>query len=180
MKTTFKLILSAMFLALGLTLPFLTGQIPQIGNLLLPMHIPVFLCAFICGWQYGGIVGFITPLLRCFIFGVPFLYPNAISMAFELCTYAIVCGLIYHYFKKKNIFSIYCSMLPAMVLGRVVWGVMQVILLGIKDITFSFSMFISGAILNAIPGIIIQLILIPAIVTALQYSHVLDGRRICE
>ena len=180
MKTTFKLILSAMFLALGLTLPFLTGQIPQIGNLLLPMHIPVFLCAFICGWQYGGIVGFITPLLRSFIFGVPFLYPNAISMAFELCTYAIVCGLIYQYFKKKKFLSIYFSMLPAMIIGRVIWGIMQVILLGLKDVTFSFNMFISGAILNAIPGIIIQLILVPAIVTALQYRHVLDNQRVSE
>ena len=180
MKTTFKLILSAMFLALGLTLPFLTGQIPQIGNLLLPMHIPVFLCAFICGWQYGGMVGFITPLLRSFIFGVPFLYPNAISMAFELCTYEIVCGLIYQCFKKKNIPTIYFSMLPAMIAGRIVWGVIQVILLGLKDVPFSFNMFISGAILNAIPGIVIQLILVPGIVTVLQYSHVLDRQRSTE
>ena len=64
-----NLTLSAMFLAIGLVLPFLTGQIPEIGSLLLPMHIPVFLCGLICGWQYGAVVGFILPLLRNLLFG---------------------------------------------------------------------------------------------------------------
>ena len=60
MKHNIKnLTLAAMFLAIGLVLPFLTGQIPRIGNMLLPMHIPVFLCGLICGWQYGGAVGFV-------------------------------------------------------------------------------------------------------------------------
>ena len=58
------MVLSAMFLALGLVLPFFTGQIPQIGGMLLPMHIPAFLCGLICGWQFGVVVGFIMPLLR--------------------------------------------------------------------------------------------------------------------
>ncbi len=166
-----------MFLALGLVLPFMTAQIPQIGNLLLPMHIPVFLCAFICGWQYGGIVGFIAPLLRSIIFGVPVLYPMAISMAFELCVYAVISGLIYNSFKKKNIASIYISMLPAMIAGRIVWGVAQTLLLGLRDMTFSFQMFVSGAIINAIPGIIIQLILVPLIITALRYNALSKDQR---
>ena len=62
-KATRRLTLSAMFLALGLVLPFLTGQVPQIGNMLLPMHLPVFLCGLLCGWQYGAAVGFALPLL---------------------------------------------------------------------------------------------------------------------
>ena len=65
MKKSIKnMTLSAMFMAIGIVLPFFTGQIPRIGNMLLPMHIPVFLCGLICGWQYGAVVGFLLPLLR--------------------------------------------------------------------------------------------------------------------
>ena len=65
-----NLLLEAMFLAIGLVLPFFTGQIKEIGNMLLPMHLPVFLCALICGWQYGTAVGFIMPLLRFALFSI--------------------------------------------------------------------------------------------------------------
>ena len=68
-------------------------------------------------------------------------------------------------------------MLPAMVAGRIVWGVAQTLLFGLKDMTFSFQMFVSGAIINAIPGIIIQLILIPLIITALRYSTLSKDQR---
>ena len=109
-----KLGLSAMFMALGLVLPFFTGQIQNIGNMLLPMHIPVFLCGLICGWKYGAVVGFILPLMRSVLFGMPVMFPNAVAMAFELMTYGLVVGLIYVGFKKKNIFylilfRIFCS-----------------------------------------------------------------------
>ena len=79
-----NLVLSAMFLALGLVLPFLTGQIKEIGNMLLPMHIPVMLCGLVCGPQYGLLVGAITPILRSSLFGMPVMYPHAINMVFEL------------------------------------------------------------------------------------------------
>ncbi|MCD7772298.1 MAG: ECF transporter S component [Oscillospiraceae bacterium] len=163
-----NLTLSAMFLAIGLVLPFLTGQIPQIGSMLLPMHIPVLLCGLICGWQYGLTVGFITPLLRSLLFGMPVLYPGAIAMAFELATYGAVIGFLYNHSKWKCIISLYRSMIAAMIAGRLVWGVAEIILLGIKGNTFTWTAFISGAFLNAIPGIIIQLILIPAIMVALN------------
>ena len=78
-QTTKNITLSAMFLALGMVLPFLTGQIPQIGSMLLPMHIPVFLCGLICGWQYGAIIGFILPFLRYAAFGMPPLFPTGCS-----------------------------------------------------------------------------------------------------
>ncbi len=63
-KNILNLTLAAMFMAIGIVLPFFTGQIPQIGKMLLPMHIPVLLCGLICGWQYGLIVGFVMPFLR--------------------------------------------------------------------------------------------------------------------
>ena len=87
-----KITLSAMFLAIGLVLPFLTGQIPEIGSMLLPMHIPVLLCGLICGWQYGGAVGLIVPLLRNLLFGMPPM-PGAVSMAFDLAAYGLIIGL---------------------------------------------------------------------------------------
>lgn len=168
MKTTYKLVLAALFLNMGLVLPFLTGQVPQIGNMLLPMHLPVFLCAFICGWQYGGAVGLIVPVFRSFIFGMPVLYPNAIAMSVELAVYGLVAGLIYQLMKKHNVLTVYTALLPAMLLGRVAWGAAQLILLGIKSSVFTWQMFLAGAFVNAIPGIVLQLVLIPGIMSMLH------------
>jgi thiamine transporter ThiT len=172
-KHLIKLALTAMFFALGLVLPFLTGQIPQIGSMLLPMHLPVFLCALICGWQYALPMAAALPLLRSLMFGMPPIYPTAVAMAFELATYAFVAGFIYSRFKKQNILKVYISLIAAMIAGRVVWGVVQLILLGIKGSTFTFPAFLSGAFLNAFPGIILQLVLIPAIMLALDKMKLL-------
>ena len=172
-KNIKRLTLSAMFLALGLVLPFLTGQVPQIGNMLLPMHIPVLLCGLICGWPYGLIVGIITPLLRCILFGMPPFYPNALGMAFELATYGAVIGIAYHRFAFKGLFRIYASLITAMIAGRIVWGLARVIMLGLGNTPFGWQMFLSGAFLTAIPGIILQLVLIPILMFALERARVL-------
>lgn len=167
-KTTQKLTLSAMFLAVGMVLPFLTGQIPQIGNMLLPMHLPVFLCGLICGWNYGAAVGFILPLIRSAVFGMPVFFPNATGMAFELMTYGLVAGLLYGLSKWQCILALYRALIAAMIAGRAVWGLVQVIQLGISGSAFTWQMFMAGALINAIPGLIVQLILIPAIMVALN------------
>lgn len=162
-----NLTLSAMFLALGLVLPLLTGQIQVIGNMLLPMHIPILLCGLICGWQYGGIIGFTLPLLRFVIFSMPPM-PNAVSMAFELATYGLVIGLLYSHSKWKCVISLYRSILIAMIAGRAVWGVVQAMIMGINGSGFTFQMFMAGAFMNATSGIVLQLILIPVIMVALD------------
>lgn len=167
-KPIINLTLAAMFMAVGLVLPFLTGQIKQIGSMLLPMHIPVFLCGLICGWQYGLIVGFILPILRSTLFGMPILFPTGIAMAFELATYGAVIGWLYSHSRWQCVIALYRCMIMAMLAGRLVWGVVQVVLLGINGNGFTWKMFITGAFLNAIPGIILQLILIPAIMVALN------------
>ena len=166
-----------MFIAIGIVLPFFTGQIREIGNMLLPMHLPVFLCGLVCGWQYGVVVGFSLPLLRSFMFGMPMLFPGAVSMAAELAVYGLVAGLIYGLVKKQNIIMVYVAMLPAMILGRIVWGVVQLTLLTVSGGAFTWGAFISGALLNAIPGIIIQLVLIPAVMSILHLTGVLKFRR---
>ena len=175
-QTTLRLILSALFLAIGYVLPFATGQIREIGNMLLPMHLPVFLCGMICGWKYGAAVGMILPITRSLIFGMPVLYPAAIAMSAELMTYGLLAGLIYGNARKKNLLSIYTGLLIAMVAGRLAWGGAQLILLGIGGTAFSWKAFMAGALLQAVPGIVLQLILIPAVMMTLQKIHVLPFR----
>ena len=176
-ETTKNMTLAAMFLAIGLLLPLLTGQIPQIGNMLLPMHIPVFLCGLICGWQYGAVVGLILPLVRYVIFGMPVLFPTGIAMSFELMTYGLVAGLLYGLSRWQCVFSLYRSLLAAMVAGRIVWGIVQMVLLGVSNNGFTWQMFMAGAFLNAIPGIIVQLILIPMIMVALNRTGLVRFRK---
>ena len=158
-----KMTLSALFLALAYVLPFLTGQIPEIGAMLCPLHIPVLLCGFICGWPWGLAVGFASPLLRSLTLGMPPMFPTAICMAFELATYGAITGIMHKVLPKKKTF-IYCSLLTAMVVGRIVWGLAMFTLLGLNNNSFTFAAFIAGAFTNAIPGIIVQIVLIPVLV----------------
>ncbi len=172
-----NLTLAAMFLALGLVLPLLTGQIREIGNMLLPMHIPVMFCGLICGWQYGIVIGFIVPLLRSVIFGMPVFFPTAVAMAFELATYGFVTGFVYEHIGKKNVVSVYIALITAMICGRVIWGIVDMILLGITGSSLTWAVFISSALLNAIPGIILQLVLIPIIMAALDRAGLVKFNR---
>ncbi len=165
-----KMVLSAMFIAIGLILPFFTGQLPQIGSMLLPMHIPVLLCGLVCGWYYGAAVGLILPVTRFLLFGMPPLYPAALSMSVELCVYGLTIGLIYSLFRKQSPLRVYAAMIPAMLLGRLAWGGAQMALLGVQDMPFTWEAFLAGAFINAIPGIILQFLLIPSVMAILHYT----------
>lgn len=171
------LVTAALMVALGLFLPFFTGQIPQIGNMLLPMHLPVFLCGLICGWKWGLGVGVILPILRFALFGAPPLYPIGLAMACELATYGGVAGALYAHSRWQCIRALYRCLIIAMLAGRVVWGIAEMCLLGIGPDGFTWQAFFSGAFVTAIPGIILQLIAIPAIMAALnrtglvRYKH---------
>lgn len=176
-ETTKNLVLSAMFMAIGFILPFFTGQIPQIGSMLLPMHIPVFLCALICGWEYGMAVGLMLPLLRSVTLGMPPLFPTALSMTVEMAVYGLTAGFFYGRSKWKCLVALYRSLIIAMITGRLAWGVAQMILLGVSGTAFTWKMFLSGALLNAIPGIIIQLTLIPLIMVALNRTGLVPFHR---
>ena len=173
MKETKKMVSAAMFLALGLLLPFVTGNIPAIGKMLCPMHIPVLLCGLVCGWQYGAAVGFITPLMRSVMFQMPVFFPTAWTMAFELAAYGLVIGLLFSRFRRQNIVTLYASLITAMIVGRVVMGVVSVPIYAMGPTAYTWSMFIGGALLTAYPGIIVQLILIPAIMIILDKTGVL-------
>lgn len=162
-----KLCLAAMFLSLALVLPFLTGQMRELGNMLCLIHIPVFLCGFFCGPLYGGAVGFIAPLLRFLLFGMPSPVPMGISMSCELLCYGAVAGLLFGLLPKKKIY-IYVSLICAMLAGRLVWGAARTVFYGLGKSEFGWAAFISGGFLNALPGIAIQIILIPILIITLE------------
>lgn len=168
-----KIVLAAMFLSIGMILPLITSQIKEIGDTLLPMHIPVMLCGFICGWKYGFFIGMVLPLIRGVVFGMPPLYPNAIWMAIELSVYGFVIGFLYGKLNLKNVKGIYISLLSAMILGRIAWGISKAVLFGVSNKAFTISMFISGGFIDALPGIILQLILIPSIISTLNKKGIL-------
>lgn len=163
-----KLTLSAFFLCLAIVLPFLTMQIKEIGDTLLPMHIPVLLCGAICGAQYGFAVGLMVPIIRSLMFGMPPLFPNALWMAAELAAYGLFIGLFYNKLKIKGVAKIYVSLISAMLLGRVVWGVTKALLLLGSAKSFGFYAFLAGGFIDAIPGIVIQLIIIPILINLLD------------
>ena len=166
-KNLRQLILAAMFLTLALALPFLTGQIPQVGSALCPMHIPVLLCGFFCGPWYALAVGLVAPLLRFALFGMPPLMPTGIAMCFELSTYGFVSGLLYKLLPGKKVFT-YVTLIAAMLAGRIIWGIARVILAGLAQSEFAWTAFLSGAFVNAVPGIILHILLIPVLVIALK------------
>lgn len=162
-----RLTYSALFLAIALVLPFITGQIPEVGSALSPMHIPVLLCGFMAGWPWGAAVGFIAPLLRSVLFGMPAMFPNAVAMAFELAVYGFLSGLLYKKLPRST-GNTYLTLVISMVAGRLVWGAVRVILSGLSGSAFTWAMFLAGAVTNAIPGIILHLVLIPILVTAMD------------
>ena len=166
-----KLTYAALCLALALVLPFLTGQIPEIGSMLCPMHIPALLCGFLCGTPWGLAVGGVAPILRSLLFSRPPMF-SAIPMAFELAAYGAVAGILYRRLPRRK-GRIYLSLILAMIAGRLVWGIVQVVMMGLQGSAFTMEAFLAGAITTAIPGIILQLVLIPAVVAALEKAKMI-------
>ena len=171
-----------MFFAIGLVLPFVTGQIPEIGKALCPMHLPVLICSLVLGWKYGAVVGLLLPITRSLIFQFPPLFPNAVAMTFELAAYGFVAGFLYNLMKKhgfgdtrKRIIALYIALIAAMIIGRLVWGAAQWVLLSLDGKPFTFEAFLAGAVTGSIPGIIIQLLLVPSLAFTLE--SVIAGKK---
>ena len=162
---------AAVCLALCIVLPFLTGQIPQIGAMLCPMHIPVLLAGFLCGPAWAGAVGLAAPLLRHALFAMP-PFPTAFAMSAELLAYGVLTGVFYRLLPKKRS-SIYLSLILAMLLGRVVWGAAMVVIMRANGGAFTWAAFLAGGFTTALPGIILHIILIPVLVMALENAKVI-------
>jgi len=172
-----NLTLAAMLIALGVVLPTLFG--PPVASRFLLMHIPALLAGFVIGPKYGIVVGFVTPFLRSWTFGMPPLMPTATAMAFELATYGFVAGLIYNKM-KHGIVTIYTSLISSMIIGRVVYGIVMFILLVglglVEGRTYGFAAWWSGVVATSIPGIVLQLILIPIVVVVLEKAGFMRKR----
>lgn len=164
-----KFVIAALLLAIGLVLPFFIMQIPAIGKMLLPMHLPVLICGFVCGGFYGMVVGIVLPLLRSVLFGMPALMPDAVCMVFELAAYGFVSGVLYQKLSGKK-GAIYGSLITAMAAGRIVWGLAAWAVYTILGNSFTWEFYAMAAFVNALPGIILQLIAVPAIVAALRHA----------
>ena len=168
-----RLTLTAMFIALGYLLPFLTGQIPQFGAMLSPMHIPALLCGFVCGWQYGLVAGAIMPLLRSATLGMPYIFPDAVAMAFELAAYGCAAGLLYRAL-PKHIAFVYVTLVLSMLIGRAVWGLASAVLMMGTENVSTTQAFLAGAFINAWPGIVLHILVIPPVVLGLRRAKLMD------
>lgn len=170
--TTRKLILGGLFIALAYLLPYLTGNLGELGRMLAPMHLPVLLAGFACGGPVALIVGFVSPLLRSALVGMPPLFPTAVSMAAELAAYGFFASLFYNKLPKKPL-NIYLSLILSMLCGRVIGGAMQFILSFAVGKPFTLGMFITANFVTILPAIILQLLLIPILVIALERAGVI-------
>ncbi len=171
-ELTIKICLAAMCLALAFVLPFVTGAIPEIGGMLCPMHLPAFLLGIVIGPYFGAGLAFLSPILRSLLFGSPLLFPRAFTMAFELMAYAFVFGLLYKLLPKK-LPHFYVSLVSAMIVGRVVGGIVKTVLFELGAMgKWSYALFISGYITETIPGLVIQLLIIPPLVMALRKAKI--------
>lgn len=168
-----KLIFAALLFALGLVLPFLTMQIRSIGNMFLPMHLPVLLCGLLIGPIHALIIGFLLPLTRSFIFGMPVFYPNAIAMSFEIAALGFFAGFFYvKKSKYKCIFELYKSIIASILISRMFYILMMLILMSFLQNKIAVVAIITRAFIACIPGVIIELTLIPIILLALQKTKI--------
>ena len=182
---TRKMTYSAMLLALAVLMPRLAGLIPQIGKTLNLMHIPVLLCGFLCGWPWGLGVGFLAPLLSSAVNGMPGIFPDALVMAFELAAYGAVAGLAYVLLSRQpRAARVYLALLTAMLAGRIVYGIVYLILtgIGLVQINEALLAFVwARAFVRPLPGIALQLVLVPLLVLALERAGLgLNNRRKTE
>lgn len=168
-KNLRKSILAALFLSIGLMLPLVTMQLPMVGKMLCPMHIPVLLSGFILGGPYGMLVGFIMPLLRSVIFGMPVMLPDAVCMAFELGTYGFVTGFLSEK-THKGMKALYIVLIAAMLSGRMVWGFAAAVIYTFVGAEFTWKIFFMVGFVNAVPGILLQLVFVPVLVKRLYMT----------
>ena len=150
-----------------------------VGELFLPMHIPVLLCGMICGWAYGAFCGIAAPILSCALSGMPSA-TGLISMVPELCCYGLISGLVLRFVHTKNSYAdLYIALVIAMLIGRVAGGAAKALfyLSGMSAMTeFSFSLLAASYFVESLPGIAVQLIILPTLVFTLMKAKLIPER----
>ncbi len=174
MTTVKKSIITAACIALCVVLPMAFHAVPNAGSIYCPMHIPVLLCGLICGWQYGLLCGLAGPALSSLFTGMP---PAAYlpSMMVEIAVYGTLCGLMMKLVNTKNVYAdLYISLVIAMLGGRIIGGIAKALIFARGD--YSIAAWATGYFATSLPGIIIQLVLIPSIVFALMKAKLVPDR----
>lgn len=167
--TTKNMTLTAALIAMGLILPTLMHVLAA-GTVLLPMHIPVLIAGLLLGTPYGALCGLLLPYLSSILTGMPPLFPTAAAMSLELCAYGTLTGWLY----RKVKWTIYPAMIVSMLGGRAVSGIANAILLGIAGRAYSFEIFFTASFITGLPGIVVQLVCIPALVLSLQKTRLFE------
>jgi hypothetical protein len=165
-----KITLTALFTALGILIPIVFHTNPMFGSVFLPMHITVIVCAMITGPYRGMICAALTAFISSIVTGMPPIYPVGVIMIFELITYASVAGILTKILivRINKIAALYTALIAAMLAGRIIMGAASVIFIGLIGNGYSMKAFITAAFITALPGIIIQLAIIPWIILVLR------------
>ena len=172
-----RLTITALCVALCVVLPMAFHVIPNAGSVMLPMHIPVLLCGLVCGWQHGLLCGILGPLVSSLVTGMP---PAAIlpGMMVECGMYGCVGGLLMERIRTGSLYAdLYLSLPVAMLAGRVISGIVKALIL---TPGLSFTAWATASFVTALPGISIQLILIPTLIVALTRSGLIPARYSAE
>ena len=168
-----KLTLSALCTALCVVLPIAFHAIPNAGSIMLPMHIPVLLCGLVCGWQPGLLCGILGPILSSAITGMPMaaILPG---MVVELAVYGCVSGLMMQFVHTGRLYlDLYISLPVAMLVGRVCSGIAKALIFAPGT---SFAAWATASFVTALPGIVIQLVILPTLIVALTRAGLISRR----
>jgi niacin transporter len=172
MFSTKNMVITALLIAIGIVLPMAFHTVPQAGRIFLPMHIPILICGLICGIPFGIAAGIITPILSHLFTGMP---PAVFlpAMILELAAYGASSALLMQFLPVKNLYArTYISLIGAMLFGRVFFGIMNALIFSVGE--YSMQMWLTAAFVTALPGIAIQIVIIPAIIIALQKAKLID------
>lgn len=150
-STSKTVVYTGLFLALGILLPqmFHFLPVPDVGKVLLPMHIPAILAGYLLGSRSGMIVGFLSPVISCMLFQMPPVLTMPI-MAVEIMCYGAAAGSV-----GKKIKSVYLGLIVTMICGRIASGLMYVIMINLLGIAgLNMQMFFLS-ISAGVPGMIL-------------------------
>lgn len=174
MSAVKRSILTAVCVALCVVLPQAFHSIPNAGSVYLPMHIPVLLCGLICGGSYGLLCGLAGPALSSLFTGMPAM-AYLPSMMVECAVYGLAAGLVLGVLRTKKLYAdLYVSLVVAMLAGRVMAGIAKALIFSAGS--YSMAAWVTGSFVTSLPGIVIQLLLIPAIVSALMKAGLIPER----
>lgn len=169
-----RCVTTAVCIALCVVLPFAFHAIPNGGTLFSPMHFPVLICGLVCGWPYGLLCGIAGPLLSSLLTGMPGI-GYLPTMMVELAVYGLVTGLLMHFVRTgKTMIDVYISLIAAMLAGRVITGIARALIFAAG--TYSWKAWATGYFVSSFPGIILQILIVPALYLALKKAKLIPSR----